>query len=101
MKMNQIFYAALTARIVSLLCLAVFFYSLYSDLEVKTTMQALGISFTAWLVGSFFVGVYKDSLARIITATMVAADNVEEEVQRDDDEDNYSSHPIFEDDDNE
>jgi hypothetical protein len=99
MKMNQIFYAALTARVISVLCLGVFFATMYMELEIRTSMQALGVSFAAWLVGSFFVGIYKDNITRITLAAMVAHENVEE--LSDDEKEEYSSHPIFEEDDNE
>lgn len=101
MKMKQVFYAALTARVVSLICLGVFFATLYMELDLRTPLQALGVSFAAWLVGSFFLGIYQANITRITVATMVAAENVQDEVKRDDDEDEYSSHPIFKDDDNE
>jgi hypothetical protein len=100
MKMKQIFFAALTARIISLICLAVFFFTMYAELEIRTSMQALGLSFTAWLVGSFFVGIYKDNITRMAVAKMTDSDDVEEQ-PGDDEKDEYPSHPIFEEDDNE
>jgi len=97
-KMNQIFYAALTARIVSIFCLGVFYYALQTDLTDRVAIMSLGLSFTAWLVGSFFVGVYKDGITRHVLETLVSeGEELEEamDVEEDDDKDEYPRHPMF------
>ncbi len=98
-RMNQVFYAALSARVVSLFCLGVFYYALKTDLTDRVALLALGLSFTAWLVGSFFIGVFKDGVTRLTLATLAAdAEKIEEAMnveEDDDDKDEYPRHPMF------
>jgi hypothetical protein len=65
--------------------------------------MALGLSFTAWLIGSFFVEVYKDGLTRQTLETLAEeGDRLKEAVaekvskEDDDDDDEYPRHPMFE-----
>jgi hypothetical protein len=98
-KINQVFYAALTARIISIFCLGVFYYALQADLTDRVAIMALGLSFTAWLVGSFFIGVYKDGITRMTLAVLAADSEQQEEAvaaeEDDDDKDEYPRHPMF------
>lgn len=98
-KINQVFYAALTARIISIFCLGVFYYALNTDLTDRVAIMVLGLSFTAWLIGSFFIGVYKDELTRLTLATLAAdAEHFEpaiNEEEDEDDKDEYPRHPMF------
>jgi len=98
-KINQIFYAALTARIISIFCLGVFYYALKTDLTDRVAIMALGLSFTAWLVGSFFIGVYKDGVTRMTLAVLAADSERQEEATAveddEDDKDEYPRHPMF------
>ena len=101
-KMNHIFHLALAARTLSIICLGVFYYAVEADLADRTTILALGVSFTAWLVGSFFVGIYKDGITRKVLETLVEEGDqlkeaIGEEVSKDDDDDDdeYPRHPMF------
>jgi hypothetical protein len=99
-KMNNIFYAALVVRIASIVCLGVFFYAIEANLELRTAVLALGASYTAWLVGSFFVGIYKDGITRQVLETLVSeGEKLEEsmavEVSKAEDDDDYPRHPMF------
>lgn len=103
MKLGQLFWAAFFSRTTSLLSLGVFFYSMYADLEVRTSMMAIGLAFTGWIVGSFFLGLYQSGTTALTVAKLTAMDNVKEltdEKDEDDDEPN-TSHPLFKDDNNE
>jgi len=97
-KINQVFYAALTARVVSLACLGMFWYALEGDLTDRVALMSLGLSFTAWLIGSFFIGVYKDGITRMTLAVLAADSDEQEEAMAaldDDDDDEYPRHPMF------
>jgi hypothetical protein len=101
-KMNNIFYAALVARIASIVCLGVFFYAVEASLELRTAVLALGASYTAWLVGSFFVGIYKDGITRQVLETLVSeGEQLEESMAvevakaEEEDDDDYPRHPMF------
>lgn len=103
MNMKQLFRMALFSRISSILCLCLFFFSYSMDLEIRTQMLALSLSFTGWIIGSFFLGLYNTAQAAVLehaieTAAGVALDNVKDLT---DDEEKKSSHPLFKDDDNE
>jgi hypothetical protein len=101
-KIKQVFYAALTARITSIFCLGVFYYALEAGMTDRSAIMALGLSFTAWLIGSFFVEVYKDGLTRQTLAALVEeGDQLKEDIaveiaKEDDDDDEYPRHPMFE-----
>jgi hypothetical protein len=99
-KMSNIFYVALVARTISIVCLFVFYYAVEADLADRTAILSLGVSYTAWLVGSFFVGLYKDGITRKVLETLVEEGDqlkeaVAEEVSKDDDDDEYPRHPMF------
>lgn len=100
-KMNHIFHVALASRTISIVCLGVFYYAVEADLADSTAILALGVSYTAWLVGSFFVGIYKDGITRKVLETLVEEGDslkeaIAEEVSKDDDdEDEYPRHPMF------
>jgi hypothetical protein len=100
-KMHTVFYAALVARIISIVCLGVFYYSVEGDLSDRTALLSLGVSYTAWLVGSFFVGIYKDGITRSVLETLVSEGEQLEEAmdvevsKAEDHDDDYPRHPMF------
>jgi len=97
-SLKQLFYAALIARIGSIVSLGVFFYCIQADVELRVAVLSLGLSFTGWLVGSFFVGLYNTGT----TSAAVAA--IENEIEKlgTIEEVDYNKkspiHPLFEED---
>lgn len=102
MNTKQLFHLALLTRLASLLCLALFFFLHLSELEMRTQLLALGLSFTGWILGSFFLGLFHSAqavaLENELTAVVGATIKVVTDVT---DGEEKPSHPLFKDDDNE
>jgi hypothetical protein len=72
------------------------------ELEIRTQMLALSLSFTGWILGSFFLGLYQTSQVVALEKELVTAVGATIEVIKDvTGEEEKSSHPLFKDDDNE
>lgn len=99
MKTNKLFWTAFFARIISLFCLALFFFNVTSDLDVRTSLLALGFSFTGWILGSFFLGLHQTSSVNDILDQVDEQETTKE--LTDDEEEDPVSHPLFKDDTNE
>jgi len=103
MSLKQLFYAAFTARVISWLTLAAFFFCLVMDLELKTAVLCLGLSHLAWILGTMFLGVFREHMADIastvLSSAMMAAEEEEELKPKDLSE--VMSHPLFSDDEGE
>lgn len=85
-----------------MLCLALFFFCHVSELEMRTQLLALGLSFTGWILGSFFLGLFHSAQAVALENELQTALHSTLEVVKDvTDEAAKSSHPLFKDDDNE
>lgn len=95
MSLKQLFYAAFTARVISWLGLALAFFCLFSDLELKTAVLSLAVSHLAWMLGTMFLGVFREHMAEVASRIMV--DMVEEaaEVAETEEPEEITSHPIF------
>lgn len=96
MSLKQLFYAAFTARIISWLSLAVFFFCLFTDLELKTAVLALGVSHLAWMLGTMFLGVFRESMAEQLAGEFHNMVNKVVEPEEQELADGLS-HPIFDD----
>ena len=72
------------------------------DLEIRTQMLALSLSFTGWILGSFFLGMYQTSQAVALENELQTALHSTLEVVKDvTDGEEKPSHPLFKDYDNE
>lgn len=67
MSLKQLFYAAFTARIISWLGLALSFFCLFSDLELRTAVLALAVSHLSWMLGTMFLGVFREHMTEVAT----------------------------------
>lgn len=94
MSMKQLFYAAFTARIISWLALALAFFCLISDLELKTAVISLAVSHLAWILGTMFLGVFREHMVEIASKMMSDAVEVATEAEPVDPKE-ITSHPIF------
>jgi hypothetical protein len=94
MSLKQLFYAAFTARVISWLALALAFFSLFADLELRTAVLSLAVSHLAWILGTMFLGVFREHMAEVaadLLQNMVEESVVPEEVEPVE----SVSHPIF------
>jgi len=99
---KHLFSMALLTRLASLLCLGLFYFCHFTDLEIKTQLLALGLSFTGWLVGSFFLGLYNAAqLIALENEIEMAVNSTLKVVKEVTDDEEKPSHPLFKDDENE
>lgn len=101
MKTKQLFNLALLSRLTSLLCLGIFFYCHITELDTRVVVLALGFSFTGWIIGSFWLGMFNAAQAVAMEKELEAVIGATLEVKEVTDEEEKSSHPLFKDDDNE
>jgi len=100
-NIKQLFNMALISRLTSLLCLGICFYCYYEGLDRVTTL-ALAFSFTGWILGSFFLGLFHSAQAVALENELQTALHSTLEVVKDvTDGEEKPSHPLFKDYDNE
>lgn len=94
MSMKQLFYAAFTARIISWVSLAVAFYCLFTDLELKTAVLSLAVSHLAWILGTMFLGVFREKMAEMASDMLFTMVDESAEIVKEEPKES-TSHPIF------
>jgi len=98
MSLKQLFYAALTARIISWLSFAIFVFCMVKDLELKTAVLCLGVSHLAWMLGTMFLGVFREQMTQLVTQHLESVLPTEDDAPLGPvDLEKFISHPLFED----
>lgn len=98
MSINSLFYTSLCCKLASVVALLVFFYAYWANLDDRTMLLALSLSFTSYLVGRAFHFYFEQVVARIAVAKHIAEKNILEQIEAEstDEDTNIFAHPLFE-----
>lgn len=97
MSINSLFYTSVLCKAASVVALAVFFFSYWSGVDVRTLTLCLGASLASLIVGQGFHFYFEQVVAHIAIAKHTAEKNMIKEIIDEAGDKNVviTDHPLF------